>query len=205
VKGALAVEDERPRQGAELAKAGADPPADVLEALREDERPGAGARVAHRRNDHPAAPRLAVADRDLGLRLPEVELADLAGAVDGPLVGPRRTEDGAQLADVVIEDRLAAGIALLAADPLTDHRRGDLGVGAQELVDARLMGVELRRARRAAVDRWALAAKRAADRVSVTARAPCDLADRQPVDLVHPPDLGPLAHVQHCLPPRPGR
>ena len=40
--------------------------------------------------DHPAAAGLAVADRDLLTRLPEVELEQLAGPVDGALEGPRR-------------------------------------------------------------------------------------------------------------------
>jgi hypothetical protein len=105
-----------------------DPPGDVLEALGEDERPGAGPRVAHHRDHHEAAAGLAVADRDLVLGLPEIELADLAGAVGGALEGAWRAEHRAQLAHVVLEDRLAARVALLVLDPLADHRGGDFGI-----------------------------------------------------------------------------
>jgi hypothetical protein len=54
-----------------------------------------------------------VADRDRRRGLPEVELADLAGPVDGALVGATGQIERAELAQVVVEDRLAALIALL--------------------------------------------------------------------------------------------
>jgi len=53
-----------------------------------------------------ASPRLAVADRDLPPWLDQVELGELAGAIDRALIGPLRAEDRAQLAQIVIEDRL---------------------------------------------------------------------------------------------------
>ena len=51
---------------------------------------GARARVAQARDHDPAAARLAVADRDLLARLPDIELADLARPIDRPLKRPRR-------------------------------------------------------------------------------------------------------------------
>jgi hypothetical protein len=32
--------------------------------------------------------------------------------------------------------------------------------------------------------------------------APGDLVNREPLDLLHPPDLRPAPHLEHCLPPR---
>jgi len=49
-----------------------------------------------------------VADRDLRARASEVELADLAGPIDGPLIAPGRREQRPDVAQVVIDDRLAA-------------------------------------------------------------------------------------------------
>jgi hypothetical protein len=54
---------------------------------------------------------LAVPDRDLALGLPEVELADLTRPIDRALIGPRRQEHRSDLAQVVVNDRLAARIA----------------------------------------------------------------------------------------------
>jgi hypothetical protein len=48
-----------------------------------------------------------VADRDLLARLPEVELQQLAGPVDGALIGPAALEQRPDLAQVIVEDRLA--------------------------------------------------------------------------------------------------
>ena len=58
--------------------------------LGEDQRAGARARVAQARDHDPAAARLAVADRDLARRLPQIELADLARPIDRALKRPRR-------------------------------------------------------------------------------------------------------------------
>jgi hypothetical protein len=103
----LAVPDDLARQRAELGKAAAHPPGDVGELLREHRRAGEGARVGKLGGDDEAAARLAVADRDLSLRLAEVELAKLAGAVDRSLVGARRRQKPRpDLAQQVIEDRL---------------------------------------------------------------------------------------------------
>jgi hypothetical protein len=75
-----------------------------------------------------------VADRDLGLGLPEVELAELAGPVDGALVGAPGGQQRPQLAQVLVEDRLAARVAELG-DQLADAGVGDPGLGAQQALD----------------------------------------------------------------------
>jgi hypothetical protein len=139
-------------------------------------------------------------DRNLGLRLPEVELADLARAVDGALVGALGDEERAHLAQVVVEDRLAAGVAELG-DQLADAGGGDAVVGAQEALDLLLEGIELGGPRPSLIARRLLGAQRRSHRVASQARPSRDLLDRDPVDHVHPPDLRPLLHVQHTLPP----
>src|SRR5215211_655055 len=102
------------------------------------------------RSHHPAATGLAVADRELLLRLPEVELQELGGTVGGALVGALRAEDRAQLAQVVVEDRLAAVVAGLG-DQLADPGVGDPPLLAQQAGDLVAVRVELRGGGRAAV------------------------------------------------------
>jgi hypothetical protein len=69
-------------------------------------------------------------------------------------------------------------------------------------VDLGAEGIQLRWPRRALVARRARAPKRAPHRVAVVAGAPRDLADRQPLDLPHAPDLRPPQHIQHFPSPR---
>ena len=138
----LAVPDHRLGQGAELGDAAAHPPDQVGDLAREDQRPGTGAGVAERRGQDPGAAGLAVADGDLRPGLHQVELQDLPGAVGGALVGARRGEARADLAQVIAEDRLAALIAR-GGDQLHDPRRRQAGVFAQELFDLALEGIEL--------------------------------------------------------------
>jgi hypothetical protein len=83
-----------------------------------------------------------VADRDLGPRLPEVELADLPGPVDGALIGAPRGEPRADLAQVLVEDRLPTLIAELG-DQLADAGARQAMVGAQQALDLLLERVEL--------------------------------------------------------------
>ena len=80
VDAGLAIPDQRLRQPAELPEAAPDPGQQIRRLLGEDQRAGAGARVAQARDDDIALARLAVADRDLVLGLPDIELADLARA-----------------------------------------------------------------------------------------------------------------------------
>jgi len=89
-----------------------------------------------------------VADRDRPRGLPEIELAQLAGPVDRALVGAQRQVAGADLAHVVVDDRLGAVKAQLG-DQLADPLRGDAGLSAQQLGDLAPERIELRRPRRA--------------------------------------------------------
>ena len=108
---------------------------DVRRLLGEDQRPRARARETQRHDHDPGPTGLAVADRHLALGLPEVELQQLAAAIDGALEGPRpRRVERAQLSDVVIDQRLAAVEAQLA-DQLEHADRGQLGVLAQQPLD----------------------------------------------------------------------
>jgi hypothetical protein len=138
-----------------------------------------------------------VADGDLRARLDEVELQDLPGAVGGALVAARRGEAGADLAQVVAEDRLGAAIAG-GGNQLHDPRCRQAGIAAQKLFDLALEGIELRSAPGSSlIVRRPLGAKRRPDRVPCQAGAPGDLLDRHLLDEVHPPDLRPLLHSHH--------
>jgi hypothetical protein len=83
---------------------------------------------------HKAAPYLPVTDRDLGLGLPEVDLADLGGPVDGALVGALGGKARAHLAQVIVEDRLGALITELGYQ-LADAGAGNPVIGAQGALD----------------------------------------------------------------------
>ena len=148
-----------------------------------------------------AGARLPPTDRDLARGLPEVELDQLAGPVAGALVGARLDEVRTDLAQVVVEDRLRTLIAEPLED-LQDPLARDPGIVAEQPIDLRAERIELRGARRALVARRPRAAQRTAHRVAVVAGAPRDLADREPLDLPHAPDLRPPQHVQHFPSPR---
>ena len=115
-----------------------------------------------------------MADGDLLARLEEVELAELGRVVDRALVGAPRRVERAQLAHVVVEDRLAARIALLL-DQLADPLGRDPRVLLQQALDLLAERVELRRPGRARIVRRLARLERAADRLAVKARAAVDL------------------------------
>jgi hypothetical protein len=199
VEGTLAVPDERLRQPAEQSEAAGDPVEEVGRLLREDERAGADARVGQAADDDVAAAQLAAADRDLRARLPEVELAERARPVLRALEAARAgQEERPHLAQVVVEDRLAALEALLF-DQLPDPLAGQARLGAEQAVDLLLERVELGGAGWARVPRRPLGAERPADRVAIAPRAAGDLLDWQPLDEVQAADLGPLLHPDHDL------
>ena len=99
----------------------------ILGSRREDQHPGAGSAIAQARDHDIAAAGLAVTDRHLLARLPDVELADLPGPPDRPPERPRRRrEQRPHLAQVVIDDRLARPAAQRLkqlADPDPGQRR----------------------------------------------------------------------------------
>jgi hypothetical protein len=82
------------------------PTADPRPESRRSTRPPP--RIAQARDHNPRATRLAVPDRDLRPRLPQIELADLPRPIDRPLKRPRRREQRPHLSQVVIDDRRAA-------------------------------------------------------------------------------------------------
>jgi hypothetical protein len=88
VQAGLAVPDQRLRQRAQRPQAAPDPEQQLRDLLGEDQRAGTGARVAQARDDDPRPPGLALADRDLGLGLPEIELADLSRPIDRAPISP---------------------------------------------------------------------------------------------------------------------
>jgi hypothetical protein len=124
VKPGLLIPDQRLRQRSERPQAAADPEQQVRDRL--DQRAGARVRLVKTRDDDIALAGLALADRDLIAGLPQVELADLPGPVDRALKGARRTQQRPHLAQVVIDDGLAASKAKRCdqlPDPLTGNRR----------------------------------------------------------------------------------
>jgi hypothetical protein len=137
-----------------------------------------------------------MADRDLGARLPQIELADLRRPIDGALKRPGRGEQRADLAQVVIDDRLAP-VEPQRRDQLTDPLPGHRRVLAQQPMDLRLKRVELRARRRTSIDRRLLRTQRAAHRVAIDPEPPSQLLDRHPAHEVLAPQLGPPLHVEH--------
>src|SRR5205085_7910776 len=84
------------------------------------------------------------------------------------------------------------------ADPLCRHQ----ALVLEELLDRRLVRLELADPRRALIARRPLGAHRPAHGHPAEARPAGDLADRHSLDEMQPPDFGPLLHPDHDLPPR---
>src|SRR5215208_1715854 len=164
--------------------------------------PGARARVAQACDDDPCPPGLAVPDRDLPPRLPEIELADLARAINRALKRPRRRrEQRADFAQVVVDDRLAA-IETELHDQLADALPRQPRIRPEQPVDLVLERIELRSRRRPRITRPVITPKRVADRLPVQARPAMDLPDRQAAHEMQPPHLRPLLHSDHLGPPK---
>ena len=120
---ALAIPDQLARQRPQPRQAAAHPERDVRELLREHQRAGERARVGQLTRHDVAAAGLAPADRDLRARLAEIELRQLARAIAGALEAARRRQKPRpQLAQQIVEDRLAAHVAELF-ELLADHAR----------------------------------------------------------------------------------
>ena len=136
-------------------------------------------------------------DRDLLAGFPQVELADLPGPIDGPLKRPRRRrKQPPHLAQIVIDDRLAA-IEAKRRDQLTDTLAGQLRIGPQQPMDLVLERIELRRRRRPPIDRRRIRPQRPAHRVAIDPVAPRELLDRHAADEMLAAQLSPALHVQH--------
>jgi hypothetical protein len=193
---ALAIPDQRLRQRAKPAQTAAHPQQHVGRLLGEHQRAGDRARVAKLRGHHPAAARLAIAHRDLTARLEQVELQQLARPIDGALIGALGRKQRPHLTHVVVEDCLRAVEADLAQQ-LAHALAGNARILAQQPVNLVLERVELRGAPCPAIPRRALAPQRTTNGVAVMPGALGDLADREPIDLPHPPDLRPAPHVEH--------
>ena len=197
----LAIPNEQLGQRAERPEAAADAEEEVLGLLREDQGASASARVAEAGDDDEALAGLTVADRDRTGWLPEVELAELARAVDRALVSARSQMKRPHLAQVVVDDRLRAleadRLELLADDDARQFR-----ILAEQAIDLVLERVELRALRRPLVARRLIALRGTPDRLAVEARAAVDLVNRQPSHEAQPPHLRPLLHSDHLGPPR---
>src|SRR5215218_8960482 len=138
-----------------------------------------------------------MADRDLGPRLPQIELADLPRPIDRALKRPRRVKQRPHLPQVVIDDRLAAIKAQRSdqlPDPLPRHPR----VGLQQPVDLVLERIQLRRRRRPPIIRRRRCPQRCPDRVARHPRPPRKLPDRNAADEVLATQLSPALHVQQA-------
>src|SRR5262249_30717150 len=161
----------------------------IRRPFAEHKRALAGARVAQAADDHVAAPLLAIAHRDGPAGLPEVELPELAGSVDGALVVARGGQtERADLPQVVAQDGPAARVAELAEE-LVDAAGRHPRLGAKEAIDLLAVGLELALAWRAAIPRGRLGPKRPADSRAMTTRAPVDLRDGQALHEAHAADL----------------
>src|SRR3954467_5313364 len=139
-----------------------------------------------------------MADRNQRPGLPQITLNQLAGPVDGALKGPPDHKPRANLAHVVVEDRLATVIAQLGGH-LAQPQRLDARIGPQLPADPLPIRIELRHRRRPRIPRRRLGRQRPPNRLAVQPRPLADLTDRQPLDAVHAPDLRPLLHADHTL------
>ena len=145
-----------------------------------------------------------MADGDLLAGLPEVELADLPGSIDGALERPwRRQEQRPHLAQVVIDDRLAA-IEPKRRDQLPDPLTRQPRIAAKQPMDLVLERIELRPRRRAGIARRHRRTHGRSDRIARQARPPGELLDRNAAHEVLPAQLGPPLHINQPLtaPPR---
>src|SRR5215207_5456390 len=201
VDAGLTVPDQRLRQRPTRPQTARDPRQQIRRLFSEDQRAGTGAGVAQARDHDPCPPGLTVPDRHLGLRLPKIELADLARAIDRPLKRPRRRrEQWPHLAQIVIDDRLAA-LEPELGDQLADALARQPRISLEQPMDLVLKRIKLRTRRRPRIARRLIAPKRAADRLPVQPGPAMNLADRQAAHEVQPPHLRPLLHSDHLGPP----
>ena len=143
----LAVPHELLRTHPQPRQRARQPGENVRRLLAEHQSARERARPARLRRDDPAAAGLAIADRDVLARLPQIALDQLRRPIDRPLERALDQEPRPHLADIVIKDRLAAPIADLFGE-LTQPLRRDLRIGLQLLTDPLLERVQDRPGRR---------------------------------------------------------
>ena len=138
--------------------------------------------------------RLAVADGDVDVGLPQVELGQLARAIvrcagRGRAAGTAARSSATRSRSTRIES--------LPADALGDHRRRHVRELPQQLADLRLDRVDDRALPRPLVARRRRRAQRRPHRVAGHAQPAGDGLDAHPLGPVEPTDLGPVLHVDH--------
>ena len=194
VQRALPVPHKRRGQSPQRPQAASDAPQQIRCLLGEHQRARTRSRIAKAGNDDVALACLTMADRDLTLRLPQIELADLPRPINSALERALRREQRAHLTQIVIDDRLAARIAQ-RLDQLTNPNPSQLAIRAQQLADLHLERVELRRPLRTAKTWRGIRAQRHPDRVASQPSAAHQLLDRHPANEVLPAQLCPPLHV----------
>jgi hypothetical protein len=138
--------------------------------------------------------RCAVADRDLRLlRLPPVAVGDLPGQVGRALVAAGCEERGSNAGHVLLQDRDAARVAVLA-QVIQDHRGRYLGVLVEHLGDRVLVGIELRSGWLTDVAPWLLELEEPHHSWTAHAEPPCDRGLAQLLTVVQPAGLRPVVH-----------
>jgi hypothetical protein len=93
-------------------------------------------------------------------------------------------------------------VVVCSGNPSTSRARRDARIDRQQRPDLLPVRGRASTGEAAAYRPAALTPECPPDRIAVVACAAGDLVDREPLDLAHPPDLRPSAHVQHFPPPR---
>ena len=130
---------------------------------------------------------------------PEIALRDLTGHIRRARRRIRRQIHRPQLAHPLTEraDRIRP------PDPVGDHRGRHPRIGRQQLPDPRLGLISHRASRSTLILRRTIRGQRRLHRVPRNPQHPRDLRNRQPLRPAQPPDLCPVLHAQHRLPPWP--
>ena len=101
----------------------------------------------------------------------------------------------------ILRSDLAATCRIRPSDSLGDHRRRHPRKGRQQFPDPRLGRISHRPRWPTLILRRASRGQRRLHRVPRNPQYPCDLRNRQLLRPAHPPDLCPVLHAQHSLPP----
>jgi hypothetical protein len=120
-------------------------------------------------------------------------------SIDRALIGPRRRKERADLAQVVIHNRLAA-IEAQRRDQLPHPLARHLRIAPEQLVDLVVERIQLRSRPFAPIPRRRRRTQRGPDRVAAQPAAPCQLLDRDAAGEVLASQLSPLLHVDQPLP-----